>query len=424
MLKDSRQIAIEAIQDTDSGAPIQEALDRRIPRLAVADRHLCSDLAYGTLRNRIRLRHVLGQVLKKPERLPQKMRIALEIAVYSLLFQDKIPPWAVLDETVKIVKKEFGQKLANVANGSLHSVLRLGGKISEPQFYDNPALFHSLPDAIFEIWQKSYGAPENLLGRSAARPYSALRLNRSHPEAAALEAALLAAPEAIRIGPSGFAFPPGALPALILNRTSGYWRKQGAISFQAAGSQLILAELGLYEDWREKPVWDACCGMGGKTHALLEAGINVELASDTSRARLAVLTRESERLGLAPVRILQADAASPPLRSWGGNILVDAPCSGLGVLARRPDLKARFSRGAVEKLSQLQRQILAGLYATLAPGGELCYLTCTLNPAENEKQIEWARNQFPDLEIVREWQTPADHPWLEGMYGARLKKKG
>ena len=104
-------------------------------------------------------------------------------------------------------------------------------------------------------------------------------------------------------------------------------------------------------------------------------------------------------------------------------MIVDAPCSGLGVLARRPDIRRRPQQLAFEH-ERLQQSILARLAVLLQPGRELAYITCTLRKQENEKQIEQVVSNTPGLQVIRQWQTPHEHPWLEGMFGAVLRKEG
>ena len=99
------------------------------------------------------------------------------------------------------------------------------------------------------------------------------------------------------------------------------------------------------------------------------------------------------------------------------------PCSGLGVLARRPDLRRR-PRTALAEHADLQRAILKALAARLEPGAELAYITCTLHPLENEQAVDWLLAEDSGLERLVQWQTPHDHPWLEGMFAARLRRRG
>ena len=418
-------MAAEALLAVYAGAHAQEVLQRRLAQLPEKERQLGADLVYGVLRQRIRLAHILGQVLARPGKLPPLMLVLLELAAYSLFLQSGAPDYAILNETVKLIKKNSGQRLANVANGALRSLVKLAPQIANMDWYgaNGQSLFYAMPGEIASIWRSAYGAAaaNALMARSQARPWSGVRVNLRHPDGEPILRALLAQPCAQQIANAGAAFPPGKMPVSVLGKPVSELAAQGALSLQAAGSQLILRELGLYPDWQGAPIWDSCAGIGGKSAVLLENGLDVVLATDLNLKRLARLPGECQRLGLNAPMLAQADAAAAPLANWQGNILIDAPCSGLGVLSRRPDIKMRFGARKLAELVAIQKRILAGACALLAPGAELAYLTCTLNPAENEQQI--APLLARGLELVAEWQTPHDHPWLEGMYGARLRKK-
>ncbi len=281
-------------------------------------------------------------------------------------------------------------------------------------------LFYSLPLWIMGHWYKYYGqdAALQLVRRSFERPWSAVRVNAQHSDAAPLREALLAS-GGEAVGQWGIAFAPGAQPSAACGKTLHVLQSEGALSYQSAGSQLVLEELGLY-DW-DKPVWDVCAGFGGKTVALLERGIAVPLATDRSMQRLAGLPGQCARLGLVCPSVALADAVKPPLEHWDGHLVVDAPCSGLGVLARRPDIRRRPPQEAAVHES-LQQAILASLAARMQPESQMAYITCTLRPNENERQIERLVRESGGLQVLRQWQTPHDHPWLEGMFGALLVK--
>ena len=230
------------------------------------------------------------------------------------------------------------------------------------------------------------------------------------------------APQAV--GRWGVAFAPGQTPAAVQGEALARLLEQGALSQQAAASQEVMAALGL-EDWlgRGWPVWDACAGYGGKSVQLLEQGGDVRLCTDRSFSRLRQVPGHCRRLGLALPHLALADASRPPVARWQGGIIADVPCSGLGVLARRPDLRRRPWTALAEH-ADLQRAILKALAARLEPGAELAYITCTLHPLENEQAVDWLLAEDSGLERLVQWQTPHDHPWLEGMFAARLRRRG
>lgn len=438
---DGRAAAVRALELMDAGMPAQAAVESVLSAstLPARERRLAAELAYGCARERIRCDTIFRRLLRDPGRLPRPMLHCLAIAVHSLLFQTRIPPHAAISEAVERVSGLYGLRLARVANGVLRSLQRLGSAPQEPEWYaeagDAPeerawraaCRFWSLPGSIADLWRDAYGEEVALplMRRSFARPWTGIRINARHPQARELRCALLAAtPEAQRepVGPWGVAFAPGALPEEALGEPLQQWRAAGALDFQSAGSQVVVAELGLFA-W-QKPVWDACAGVGGKSRALLEAGVPVRLATDTSATRLCRLPG-SPLASASAVAVALADATQPPVRRWDGHILVDAPCSGLGVLGRRPDIRfpGRRSKTVLRAYPETQGRILQALSRRLGPGRELAYLTCTLNPQENEGVVQSLLAEDKGLELLRSWTTPMEHPWLEGMFGALLRRR-
>lgn len=439
---DGRERAVRALELMDGGMPIQAAVDAVLDgcSLPLRERRLCAELVYGCARERIRCDVILGRLLRRPAGLPRPMLHCLAIAVHSLLFQTRIPEHAAISMAVRQVDRLYGVRLARVANGALRSLQRLGHAPRDAAWYADAAdagdqrawraacRFWSMPPEIADLWRDAYGEETalTLMRRCFQRPWTGLRINALHPLATPVRRALeAAAPEAERAaaGPWGLAFAPGSLPDAALGLPLAELREAGILEFQSAGSQVLLQELGLMA-W-DAPVWDACAGVGGKSRALLEAGVPVRLATDLSRGRLARLrTAPSTGSSRAPLPVI-ADASRPPLRAWDGHILVDAPCSGLGVLGRRPDIRfpGRRAVAVLREYPKTQGRILAALAARLRPGRELAYLTCTLNPAENEAVVASLTKADTSLELVRSWCTPMTHPWLEGMFGAVVRRR-
>lgn len=434
----ARNAALRTLLLTDGGQPVQAALDavlattgagRDDESLSARDRHLCAELVYGCLRAEIRLDYVLGQVLPRPGDLPRPLRHVLALGVYGLLLQEKVPDHAVLHEAVEQARALYGQGLARLTNAALRAVQRLGDAPRGEDFYAQGAadalaglaVFCAAPEWLARLWAQAYVEADaaRLLRRSCARPWSGLRVNARHVRAAALLAALRALPGATAVGAWGAALGPGKLPEAVLERPLAAWQAEGALSFQAAGSQVALAALGAAD--LAGPVWDMCAGYGGKSAALLEQGAAVGLCTDNSSARLRSLPGLCRRLGLDAPPVCLADAARPPLARWRGDMLLDVPCSGLGVLARRPDIRRRGPE-RLTTLTALQDRLLRSAATLLEPGRRLVYITCTLNPAENDQAVARLLGACPGLRLEQTWQTPHDHPWLEGMFGAVLRR--
>ena len=151
-------------------------------------------------------------------------------------------------------------------------------------------------------------------------------------------------------------------------------------------------------------------------------GVAPILASDPSRARLSGLAAELRRLAITTVLPVHARAdLAAPLAAPVPTILVDAPCSGLGVLSRRPDAKLKRGPADLQRLAEVQKRILDNAVANLRPGGALAYVTCTLNPAENEDQVRRLLSRTPSLRIEQEYQTPPAGNLGEFFYAALLR---
>lgn len=432
-LQSSRVAASRIISDTLSGKKIQEASNQLMEKskLSLKERQFCADLVYGYLRNKIRLEFLMGKFLNKKEKLPNEMLILISLGLYSLFFQDKIPAYAAVNETVKLVKKSFGESLARVANGVLRNIQKLDMAIKSPDWYldacGNPltgyAIFYSLPEQVVSLWQKAYGweSAIKLMERSSSRPWHGVRVNPGSEAAEKLAQALAAIKKSEPISSHGFAIPPGKLPDTLARRSIDAWIKSGDLSLQAPGSLRVMEELGLAR--LKNSLWDCCAGSGIKTAALLEQGVDVSLATDVSWRRLINIKPFCERLHLKKPVVVQTSASRPAIAKWSGHIMADVPCSGLGVLARRPDLRLNIDKSLFWlEQANLQHEIMTRLAQLLEKGKKLVYLTCTLNPAENELLIRNILEENPELHLLNEWQTPHDHPWLEGMYGAVLEK--
>ena len=173
----------------------------------------------------------------------------------------------------------------------------------------------------------------------------------------------------------------------------------------------------------EGPVWDACAGRGGKTLALMELGVPVLAASDTYQPRLRGLRDDARRLVITPPPLFCASAAEPALRGEPGTILLDVPCSGLGTLSRHPDLRVLRTPGQVADLVALQRRILDAVWPYLPSGGRLAYITCTMNPAENEGQIAAFLERTPGASLEIQWQSAPDTFGSDLMFGAIVRKQ-
>ncbi len=407
----ARKVALLTWEAVDRGVPLQAALSQVLQSTALPEegRRQATDLSYWTFRSMLRCTYVLQTLFPRFDKFPEPVRRLLVIATAALLFQERAPQYAIVNETVADISHLVGKGVAGAANGGLRNLLRLGQSVHMEEFYrrdsdrDDYAAFLrfvSIPPSIGYLLRRELGeeAARTALRQSFERPVAALRVNVTKSGWQDTMALLLQAGGQLlpgRAGRRGLWFPEGlptSVPVQELIRS-------GRVSSQSAGSQLALAHLDFPEG---APIWDVCAGFGGKTMALLEDGYNVSLATDISWRRLSCLAGESTRLGLNVPRVLLADGTRPPLDSWPGHVLLDVPCSGLGVLGRRPDIKLR--KPDIAAYTRVQKELVQCLLRRMCKGRYLAYITCTLTCQENGLLLREAL-KGTEACLMNEWSS-------------------
>jgi 16S rRNA (cytosine967-C5)-methyltransferase len=445
-----RQLAWRVLQAVAAGAYADAALERELAasNLPPLDRALATELAYGAIRQRSLLDAWIdahGRVAALAQ--PPPLRWLLHVGLYQLLFSERVPASAAVSTTVELAKRGGLARLAPVVNGILRGVLRTRAALAR-----GPAAAPAGPESL-PAWQ-GLALP--------ADPAAALALRRSLPawlaaellrwlpseEAEAFAQAAnspppldlrvnsrLISPEALQrvfaaAGVAAEAVAEAPL-ALTLPQRSGDLRglpgfAEGQWCVQDRHAQAVVP---LLDPQPGERILDACAAPGGKTTqiaACLE-GRGELWAVDRSEARLRRLARNSERLGEGLIQTLAADATDlaalrPDWREHFDRILLDAPCSGLGTLARHADARWRITPASIDGLVALQARLLAGLAPLLSPGGRLVYATCTVHPRENGDQIRSFLATQPGwiLREERQWWPGAAEG--DGFYGAVLER--
>ena len=434
-------MAWQVLQAVAAGAYADGALERELGRspLTPADRGLATELAYGAIRQRRLLDAWLDQLGKVPaERQPPKLRWLLHIGLYQLLASDRVPPSAAVSTTVELAKRGGLARLAPVANGLLRAFLRrreAGDRLplTPAQAADlavSLGVRHSLPDWLSrELLQWLPPERAETFGRACnSAPSLDLRVNRLRCSPAAVQAALAdAGVEAIAIEglPSGLTLKGRTGD---LSRLPGF--AEGHWCVQDRAAQRIAP---LLDPQPGERILDACAAPGGKSTHLAElmGDQGLVLALDRGEARLRRVSRNAERLGLQSIAVQHGDATAlaqkqPELQASFDRILVDAPCSGLGTLARHADARWRIDPAAIDELVALQRQLIDGLLPLLKPQGHLVYATCTVHPRENNQLIEAVLADHPELQLRQSWQLwPGEVAGAgDGFYAALLERHG
>jgi 16S rRNA (cytosine967-C5)-methyltransferase len=379
---------------------LEAALERAI--LPPRDRALATELVYGTLRWQRRLDWILAPHSRRRfDRLDPWVRNLLRLTAYQLQFLDKVPAWAAVNEAVALAKRQAHGESASFVNAVLRSLSRSGGTL--PPFPDDPvealATRLAFPSWLARRWTARLGLDEaeRLMTALDERPAVTARVNLLKCSREAL-AQRLSEEEDVACSTTDFA-PEGLVPESPGPAFRFKAFKEGWFTLQDEGSMLIGHLLA------PKPgetVADVCAAPGTKTThlaALMENKGKV-IAMDPHRARLSLVAKAAARLGVGIVECHtgSAETLAPKFKDAFDRVLVDAPCSNLGVLRRNPDVKWRRTEAELPRLAERQRAILEASALMCRRGGTLVYATCSLEPEENEAVV------FPLLETHPEWR--------------------
>jgi len=413
LLPPARLAALTTLEKTlpSSGKPgqdIQAALSHVLSCVSdPRDKALATELSYGFLRFKGRMEHLVATHLSKPTKTPPGLTRIVALAAYELIHLDNVPPHATLSWAVDAVKAHFGATQAGVANAVLRRIQALGAEAASPDFYASStrskeqflATWHSCPLWLVNVWLRQYGeqTAATLLQAQLRKPLTGVRINSRSPLAGDLFSKLsaLTTPHSSNFPWLGF----NAVNSRLAD-TLSQAEHEGLLTRQspAVGDLLTWLDHAAWPD----PIWDACAGRGGKSAALIELGHAGLFSSDINKRRLRGLLTETRRLHLPPPLAFLADSAHPPLRERPATLLIDAPCSGLGVLSRRPDAKWKRAPTDITTLAALQQRILQATAPILLPSGLLVYMTCTMTRDENDHQAEFIEHLGFDRQLLAE----------------------
>lgn len=432
-LPPARFVALASLQQAlCRGIDVQAALDGQLRALSLhpRDTALATELTYGYLRHKGRIDYLLRTFLAKPGKLPLQCVLAFGVAAYERLFLDRVPEYATRSWLTNYVRQTWGVGLTRLASAFITNLTGRLSDLHNVDFYRQDACslsefwsrYYSLPLWIVALWMSAYGEErtEKLAKAQLLPAFLGLRINPLH--FAAHELVQIATNDQIIRGTNIWGLACERADAKVLFPQLGQFLQQGRLSRQSLASQDVLDSLQLAA--ARGPIWDVCAGRGGKTCYLLERSDAPVRASDASWPRLQGLRQDLRRLHLRDIAVVHARADHPlPWREKPGCVVIDAPCSGLGVLSRRPDAKWKRSPKDLALLETLQRKMLLAAAASLPKAGRIAYITCTLNPAENERQIEFLLREHPGLRCLELYRGEKGMDLREFFWAALLEKK-
>jgi len=402
----ARETAYRILADVENGAYANIILDEylRTQQLSVADRGLVTEIVYGTVKYRLKLDWIIGQLVKKSAKLETGPRIILRLSLYQILFLERVPPSAVTNEAVKLAKKLFHAGVAGLINGVLRNYLRNPDQVIWPDSKKQPIEYlevcFSHPRWMVARWLVRYGfAQTQKLCEFNNRPAdlwirtNTLRCSREDLFKRLTDEGCIV--EKSRRIPTGLLL----LSAPPLSRLLPF--AEGLFTVQDESSMLVAHVV-----WPApgQEILDVCAGPGGKSTHLAQLMENKGLivACDVHEHRLRLIEDNARRLGVTIIKTVLADATKMAAdhEAKYDLILVDAPCSGLGVLRRRADSRWRKQEGDIHALAGLQKQIIENAISLLKVGGRLVYSTCTIEPEENEENIARIIREHPELRAV------------------------
>ncbi len=392
-IDEARKVAVLVLADVlETGAFANLSSIRLLEnhKLSARDRAFASAMIYGTISHLVSIDYLLDQVSRRPlAKLQPLTRTILRLGAWQLYYSTSVPPAAAVDESVKLAHLLENPGSAALVNACLR-------KLSAPDRplipANKPALAVGLPPELFGYLKKWYGLQDAIaIGEAAleTNPIVTVRVNSQKSSPSQVKALLET--EGITVEPGRYC------PEALRLQLGGHsirsllpWQ-EGLVTVQDEAAMLV----GLVADPQPgEKIVDLCAAPGGKTTHLAErmGDRGMILALDAAKSRVPLIDELAGRLGLDSIRTAVADATdeswSTDLVAQADLVIADVPCSGLGLLGRKPEIRLNMTHDKIVGLYPLQQQILAHAARLVRPGGRLVYSTCTINPAENIGQIE------------------------------------
>ncbi|MEK3989521.1 MULTISPECIES: 16S rRNA (cytosine(967)-C(5))-methyltransferase RsmB [Robertmurraya] len=411
-------------------------------QIATKDIGLLTELTYGTLQRKMTLDYYLEPFIKNPKKLENWVKQLLRMTLYQMLYLDKIPDRAAIHEAVEIAKKRGHKGISGMVNGVLRSIQREGIRDMNDikDEVERLSIETSHPTWLVRRWTEQFGynKAKEMCEINLTAPMQTARINTNKIDREACIKRL--SEEGYQVEESVVV--PEAIKCLKGNLAHSESFKEGLITIQDESSMLVAYALGIEQN---ETILDACAAPGGKsTHIaekLEETGQVISL--DLHEHKVKLINENAARLGLKNIETKAMDSRRVQEAFEGSTfdrILLDAPCSGLGVMRRKPDMKYTKKEEDLDRLQSIQLQLLDSVTPLLKPGGTLVYSTCTIDRSENEEVVTAFLQKHTDFEgdpSVIERMPKAIQPLMsdfqlqifpqdfgsDGFYIASLRKK-
>ncbi|MCH3964039.1 MAG: 16S rRNA (cytosine(967)-C(5))-methyltransferase RsmB [Clostridium sp.] len=403
-MNSARLIAVETLEDVlYKGAYSNIALNNKLNRsnLGLKDRGLVTEIVYGTLKYKFTIDSILGHFLRNGlNSMDNFILNILRMSIYQIKYLDKIPEFAVVNEAVELSKKR-SNKFSKLVNGVLRNYLRnKDGKYCNTQNYIDRLCF----DYSFEPWMtklfvEQYGKDmvEGILGGLNAVPKITVGINNLKTNFDKVWNELIE---------NGYNLEKGIIckDAIIINRGSNLEKntlfKEGMISVQDESAMLAAAST---DAGKGMIVLDMCSAPGGKTSYMagMMKNTGTIYAFDIYSSKIKLIKGNLNRLGIKNVRtsLQNAEIYNPEMEKIADRIIADVPCSGLGIIRKKPEIKWNKDILQLNNITDIQKKILSNSAKYLKTGGKLVYSTCTLNKLENEENVNWFIRNNPEFTV-------------------------
>ncbi len=433
----TRELVLGILMEVTSGNGyshlVLRAVLEKYQYLDKQERAFLTRLSEGTIQRMIELDYILNQFSKvRVDKMKPVIRNILRMGVYQLKYMDAVPASAACNEAVKLAKKKGFGSLSGFVNGVLRNVSRNLEQLTYPDADREPvkalSVCYSIPEWLTAQWLSEYGREqtEQMMQAFLTDAPITIRTNLKRTTPKELREELVA--EGVTVEPLDAAKYPELPYAFAI---SGFDYLNGLSSFREGLFYVQDISSMLVAEWAAPKAGDVCidvCGApGGKSIHLAEKldGTGSVEARDISDDKVNLIRENITRHGLTNISARRWDATILEEASVGKAdiVLADLPCSGLGVLRKKTDIKYRMSESAEGELVELQRSILDVAASYVKEGGTLLYSTCTIHRAENEENVAWFLTQHPEFTVERMQQIFPEQTLGDGFFIARLLRK-